>query len=344
MRVVVVIMAGGMGERFWPVSRRKRPKQLLALFGKQSMIEVTVDRIKKTLGNVEIYIITNRIQVPSIRKLFKKNRNIKIISEPGSRNTAPCISVAAVDIVNKKDGVMVVLPADHIIKGLKYFQRNLKKAIKFAEEGYLVTVGIKPSFPHTGYGYIERGKEIVKGCFKVKRFTEKPDYNTASKYISTGRYYWNSGMFVWKSSVILSEMQKFLPEVYKMSLWYGKKSLATIYKRMPSVSIDYGVMEKTNRAVVVEAGFDWNDVGDWNSLSKHLPLDKDGNVCLGKVLNIETSHCIVYSDEPLVATVGLKNLIIVVTKDAILVCNREESQKVKEVVGVLKKQGLNKYL
>lgn len=320
--IYAVIMAGGSGERFWPKSRRHLPKQLLPLVSSKTMIQETIGRLKGLVPENRIFIVTNRIQ----RKLIKKQTGCKnIIEEKVARNTAPCIALSA-GVIQKKDpgAIMVVLPADHQIKDVNNFRRTVLRAVDIADrDNILVTLGVKPSVPHTGYGYIERGKRLGSKLYKVSRFTEKPDLRTARRYVESGRYFWNSGMFIWKVGVILEEIEKYLPNI-----WKSKEK----------ISIDYGVMEKTNRAVVLEAGFNWDDVGNWASLDKHYKKDMNKNVIQGKVVIKNVDNSTIITDSPLVAAVGISNLIVVGTKDAVLVCPKDKAEEVKNIVGILKKR------
>lgn len=310
--VYAVIMAGGSGERFWPKSRRRLPKQFLPIVSKKSMIEETIGRLKGLVPEDRIYIVTNKIQAP----LLKGYKNV--IAEPVSRNTAPCIALAA-RIIQKRDpeAVMVVLPSDHYISDISKFQDTIKVAVKM--DGVLVTLGIKPTFPHTGYGYIKKGKRLGNGLYKVSRFTEKPDLKTAKRYVTSGKYFWNSGMFIWRVDTILEEIKKYLPDLDSRS-----------------ISIDYGVMEKTNRAVVLEAGFTWDDVGNWASLDKHKEKDKNGNILQGDVLVKDVNNSIIISEAPLVAGIGIRDMIVVATKDSVLICPKDRAEEVKSIVGMLK--------
>lgn len=310
--VYAVIMAGGSGERFWPKSRRRLPKQFLPIVSKKSMIEETIGRLKGLVPEDRIYIVTNKIQA----SLIKGRRNV--VAEPLSRNTAPCIALSA-RIIQKRDpnAVMVVLPSDHHIKDISRFQDTIRAAVKL--DSVLVTLGIKPTFPHTGYGYIKRGKRLGKGLYKVSRFTEKPDLKTAKRYVTSGKYYWNSGMFIWKVNTILEEIKRYLPDLDSRS-----------------ISIDYGVMEKTKRAVVLEAGFAWDDVGNWASLDKHKAKDKDGNILQGDVVVRDVNNSIIISEAPLVAGIGIRDMIVVATKDSVLICPKDRAEEVKSIVGMLK--------
>lgn len=321
--VYAVIMAGGSGERFWPWSRKGMPKQFLPIVSKKSMLEETLERLKGIIPEKRIYVVTNKIQ----KHLVKGCKNIIVESIP--RNTAPCIAISA-GLIRKKDptAVMVVLPADHKIKDVSKFQNTLLDAVKIADRSnVLVTLGIKPYTPHTGYGYIERGEKIGPGFYKVSRFTEKPDLDTAKRYVASGRYFWNSGIFIWKVGVILEEIKKYLPN---------------IYRNKQRISIDYGVMEKTDRAVVLEAGFNWDDVGNWASLDKHRKKNKYGNIIQGNVLVKDVNDSTIITDAALVAAIGVKDLVIVAQDNAVLVCPKNRAEEVKSIIGMIRKD--KKYL
>lgn len=336
--IYAVIMAGGSGERFWPKSRRALPKQLLAIVSERSMIEETIARLKELIPKDKIIIVTNKLQ----KELIKQKTGCKnIIAEPVSKNTAPCIAVSAMFM--DPDAVMFVLPADQHIKDVRRFKETLIKASGIAsKEDVLVTLGIKPRFPHTGFGYIEKGKRLGGGLFKIKRFTEKPNLKIAKKYCKSGRFLWNSGMFIWKAGTILEEIKKYLP---KLSGLCEKENINNIYKKAENISIDYGVMEKTDRAVVLEAGFVWDDVGNWASLDKHCKKDKNKNVTQGKVVVKDVNNSIIVTDSPLISAIGVSNLIIVGTRDAVLVCPKNKAEEVKDIVGMLKKgRRYKKYL
>lgn len=332
-----VIMAGGMGERFWPKSRQKRPKQLLSIISKRSMIQETVARVGRIIPKNKILVVTNKIQAPLVKKHLTDIPAENIIQEPLSKNTAPCIALAA-SIIQKrggKDTLMVVLPADHVVKDVFRFCRTIKAAVKMAgEKKVLVTLGIKPHFPHTGYGYIKIGNVLRNGFYKVAGFSEKPDLKTAKQYIKNGKYFWNSGMFVWRTDSILEEIDRYIPRVLR-----NLKD----YKRVPKISIDCGVMEKTKLAVVAKADFNWDDVGDWAALEAHNKKDKYGNIIQGESVIQDVNRSIIITDSVLIAALGVKDIIIVATKDSVLICPKNKAQDVKKVVGLLKR-GYKKYL
>lgn len=354
MNIYGVIMAGGGGTRFWPASRRETPKQLLNLTGKDIMVNETIKRVQQVVKPENTFIVTNARQEEQMAEvtsgLVKPEH---ILAEPTSRNTAACIGYAAFELVKKYgDGIMCIFPSDHYIKEEKEFAMVLESAIEAAQQGNrLVTIGICPSFPATGYGYIkhEGGTQIVK---KVSEFVEKPDYETAKAYLESGEYSWNSGMFVWKASTILKSFERYLPRVYecleKIADAIGsereREVIEDIYPQIPSISIDYGIMERAQNVVMLNGNFGWNDVGSWDMLEVLNKPDEQGNVLKGEQVNIETKNCICVSNGRLVATVGVEDLIIVDTQDAVLVCGKAQAQQVKEIVQVLEKCGKSEYL
>ncbi len=354
MQTYGVIMAGGGGTRFWPLSRHEVPKQLLNLSGKDLMVNETIDRVATLCDKSDIFIVTNVDQVPGMEKATTgRIKPDHILSEPSARNTAACIGYAAFEIVKKYgDGVMCIFPSDHYIKNEAAFTVTLKDAIAEAEQGSLVTMGITPTFPCTGYGYIRFDKTETSTAKKVVEFKEKPDLKTAEEYVASGEYSWNSGMFVWKASVILSEFERLLPDVYAcltkiadaMGTVDEKKVIDEVYPTIPSISIDYGIMEKSDKVKVISAEMGWNDVGSWDNLGVLHEADSDGNVFAGDHLAIDTKGCITYSKKRLISTVGVDNLIIVETDDAIMVVDKNRAQDVKLIVEELKKQGRNELL
>lgn len=355
MNIYGVIMAGGGGTRFWPLSRQSEPKQLLNLSGKELMINETIDRISSVIPKKDIFIVTNKTQVGKMQEATDgRIATSHILSEPSARNTAACIGYAAFEIVKKYgDGIMCIFPSDHYIKNEQEFSRILQEAIKAAEEtDRLITIGITPTFPCTGYGYIKFDKNAEGIAKPVDEFKEKPDIKTAKAYVASGEYSWNSGMFVWKASTILNKFKELLPEVYvcleKLADSFGtveeKDVIDNVYPTIPSISIDYGIMEKSKDVSVISADFGWNDVGSWDNLGVLYEADDDGNVIYGKQINIDTKNCISYAKNKLVTTIGVENIIIVQTDDAILVCDKARAQEVKTIVDTLKEQGENQYL
>lgn len=358
-----VIMAGGGGTRLWPLSRKERPKQLLNLSGKDFMINETLDRLSNSIPRENMFIVTNAVQAELMKKETKgRMQDDHILVEPAARNTAACIGYAAMEIVKKYgDGIMCILPSDHFIKNEKEFSAMIDAAIMTAEKtDALVTIGIQPSFPATGYGYIKVkagsetavGDKYGKNYSIVEEFVEKPNLETAEQYVKEGCYSWNSGMFIWKASTILSYMQKLLPDVYgylekignAMNTPKERQVMEEVYPAIPKISIDYGIMERADNVLVISGEFGWNDIGSLDMLSIMKDADENGNTAYGEQLLIDTKDCIVYGTDKLIATVGVSNLIIVQTEDAVLVCSKDKSQDVKTIVETLKEQAKENYL
>lgn len=348
-------MAGGGGTRFWPLSRQMMPKQLLNISGHGLMINETIERIENLIEKENIFIVTNVNQGDKMKESVEEGIQMDhILLEPAARNTSACIGYAALEIIKKYgDGVMCIFPSDHYISDEEEFTRIIGAAIKAAEEeDKLVTIGIKPTFPSTGYGYINFDKTETNCAKQVQEFVEKPNYETAKRYVASGSYAWNSGMFIWKASTILKNFERFLPKVAQHLQTIGdamgteseQEVLEREYPKIPSISIDYGIMERSGDVVVIEGDFGWNDVGSWDTLGVLYDMDTNGNVIKGEQINLETTNCISYSDKRLITTIGVDNLIIVETDDAILVCNKEKAQDVKKVVDILKEQGKTEYL
>lgn len=354
MKTYGVIMAGGGGTRFWPLSRQSTPKQLLNLSGKDLMVNEAIDRLSKTADKNDIFIVTNKTQVAKMLEAtngrIQKNH---ILSEPSARNTAACIGYAALEIIKKYgDGIMVITPSDAYIKNESEFTRILGIAVKAAEEkDALVTVGITPTFAATGYGYIKFQK-TGESVLKVLEFKEKPDEATAKKYVESGEYAWNSGMFIWKASTILKNFERFLPDIYAdlqkigdaMNTADELKVIDEVYPKITSISIDYGIMEKADNVYVVPGEFGWNDVGSFDMLGVLHDADENGNIKIGDQINVDTKNCITYSSGRLVATIGLENVVVIETGDAILVCDKNKVQDVKKVVEQLKAAGRTELL
>lgn len=357
-----VVMAGGAGTRFWPLSRESSPKQMLKIVGEDTMIRQTIKRLRGFVPDENISIVTSeKLKFDlgiHLEGLKKGKGRLKIITEPFGRNTAPAIGLAAVYLKKTKtDTIMIVLPADHSIRSEDIFIETLKTAIKCAEGNRLVTLGIKPSRPETGYGYIKKSSRLKSQnpklqMYRVERFTEKPDAKTAQKYLKDSNYLWNSGIFVWKTSAILEEIKKYIPALYSGLLKIEKaigtkderKIIEEVYSELDAVSIDYAVLEKSKNVMVVPADIGWSDVGSWAALDEALPHDANGNIIKGNVIDVESRDSIVFSGGRLVATIGLKDMVVVDTADATLVCRKEKAQDVKKVVDELKKHGREEYL
>lgn len=351
MRITAVIMAGGKGERFWPKSRTRLPKQFLSLTSdKETMIQKTVARLKGVAEPEDIFIVTNKIYEEIAHEQLPEIPAENIISEPCGRNTAPCIALAAAVIEKKYGGeqIMLVLPSDHLIRYEEMYTDTLRQAIAVAESGQrLVTIGITPTYPETGYGYIQFERDTtlgMRGVYQVSRFVEKPDIDTARGYLASGKYLWNSGMFVWKTSTILMNMNKLMPEVYSGSVEIADKfgtdefaaALSDGYEKLPSESVDFGIMEKAEEIYTIPGSFGWDDVGNWLAVERINSTNDLGNYVEGDVITIGTKHCTICGGKRLIAAVGVENTIVVDTDDAILICDKNHTQDVKKVIENLK--------
>jgi mannose-1-phosphate guanylyltransferase len=346
MNIYAVIMAGGVGSRFWPRSRKENPKQLLKIFGENTMIQDTVARLNGLVKNENIFIITNKIQALRVRNQLPQLPSENIIDEPFGKNTAPCIGLASVIIKQKDpDAVTVVLPADHLIFDVEKFKKRIEQAADYAyESGGLMTIGIIPDRPETGYGYIQFESEEVKpGIHKVSTFAEKPNLATAKRFLASGDFLWNSGMFIWKVSAILNEIKKYMPDLFEalneIEEAFGKddfdKTLTRIYGQLAKISIDYGIMEHSRNVFLIKGDFGWSDVGSWETVYQLSEKDEDGNAKFGDIYCEKTKNSYIYSLNKFSAVVGLENVIVINTPDALLVCNRENAQDVKSVVDYL---------
>ena len=348
-----VIMAGGKGERFWPKSRIKMPKQFLKLYGDKTMIQQTVDRLKRLMPIENIFVVTNIDYAGLISDQIPELPTENILIEPMGKNTAACIGLAALHTERlDRDSIMVVVPSDHVIKDEETYLGVLKTAIEKAKSGNnLVTIGIKPQHPETGYGYINFKKitnEIINNnpVHKVERFVEKPDYDTAVKYVESGDYLWNSGMFIWKTSTILNAIKEYMPQLYSALNVIKEnfdsdeieKILYEEYSKLESISIDYGIMEKAKNVYVVPGDFGWDDVGSWTSIERLYEKDENGNVIKGNVVSVDTKKCIITGSDKLIATLGIEDVIIVDTEDALLICSKDKAQNVKEILKELKEK------
>lgn len=354
MKVFAVIMAGGVGSRFWPRSREKSPKQLLKIFDERTMIQSTVDRLQGLVEQQNIFIVTNKLQKGEICNQLPEIPTQNIIEEPFGRNTAAAIGLASVLIKKiEPEAVIIVLPADHIIREKDIFQDSLRTAATYANvSGGLLTIGIPPSRPETGYGYIQIDEnEVETNICKVLTFAEKPNYETALNFVQSGDFLWNSGMFVWRADAILNEISFLMPELFKAlnniaasDASSFEKTLLDEYGQLRSVSIDYGIMEKSNKVFLIKGKFTWSDVGSWEEVHQLSAKDKNDNSLVGQVYTDKTSDSYIYSPSKFTAVVGLDNVIVINTDDALLVCKREYAQDVKKVVDYIKLNKLNDYL
>ena len=341
----VVIMAGGRGERFWPQSRLKKPKHLLPIVGDDPMLTQTVDRLEGLVPAENIFVITNTEQRAAVLESCPKLIPEQVIGEPQGRDTAAAVGLAALLVEKKAKGsAFALLPADHVIKDGAGFREVLRGAFEAAEaEDALVTIGIRPDFPSTGYGYLKRGDatEMVSSrkVFKVERFIEKPNLEIAEKYLEEGGYFWNAGMFVWRPAVILSSIQKDAPELSaglnKLLLAWEEsgsivEAMSEVYPNLKKISIDFAVMEKAKNVVMLESAFDWDDVGEWPAIARHYPADSEGNVFRGQGEAMEATGNLSYSEDGhTISLLGVKDLIVVQSGDATMVCHKDYAQQVK---------------
>ncbi len=349
-----VILAGGSGTRLWPLSRQQLPKQFLNLDGDESLLEATISRLSPLIEKDDVWVISNEAHASG--EAYAILQDLHTVLEPCGRNTAPAIALAAALLMetSKEDPLMLVLPADHLIRDVPAFHNALNIAVDAAKQGSLVTFGIKPEHAETGFGYIQAdNKALSAGVHAVKRFVEKPDAKTAQSYLDSGDYYWNSGMFVWRASVLLAEVQKHLPEVSKvldsMSKAWGagepwQEVVRHQFDAMPDVSIDYGVMEKSECVALVPCDIAWSDVGSWDAVYDISQKDVAGNALEGDVIQVGCSNSLLRSQTRLIAAAGLKDVIAVETPDAILLLKRGESQYVRDLVGKIKERGSREHI
>lgn len=345
-----IILAGGSGSRLWPLSRELYPKQLLNLNSDKSLLQSTYSRLSEFIDDKNIISITNTKHVANVKRQLNELSNDNIVlSEPLAKNTAPAIAVATKFIITKEnDPVILVVPSDHLIKNTKNFYETVKKGEKLAQAGYIVTFGIEPDYPETGYGYINTLRQPIMDGFKVKEFVEKPDKKKAQKYIDAKTYYWNSGIFMFKASVMLDEVKKLAPDIDKalneFDFSCSDKIEYNLFNKMPSISIDYAIMEKSEKIALVKLESDWNDLGSWQSIYDVSEKDKNKNVLIGHVLDENSKNSLVYASSKLVATIGLEDTVIVETEDAILACKKDKTQDVKKIFEKLKQQNDNTHL
>lgn len=356
MKKTALIMAGGRGERFWPKSRKRMPKQFLSLTDDgKTMIQLTVERILPLVEMEDVYIVTNRDYLPLVQEQLPELPLSNILCEPVGRNTAPCIGLGAVHIGRKyDDAIMFVLPSDHLIKYNTIFLNTLNDAAEIAEQGEnLVTLGITPDYPETGYGYIKfNPQEVLGRSFAVDRFVEKPDLETAKEYLATEQYLWNSGMFIWKVSSILNNLEQYLPETYaglqKIKEAIGTEDERSVLERefeaFRSESIDYGIMEKAQHIYTLAGSFGWDDVGSWLAVERIRQSNEFGNVITGNAITVDTKNSIIEGDKKLIATVGVENLIVVDTEDALLICEKDSAGNIKKVLENLRICNRTEYL
>jgi len=357
-----VIMAGGSGTRFWPLSRQLFPKQLLRIMGDETLIQQTMRRVVGVSAPNRVMISTNPAQAEPIRAQLSEWKDALIdnfVLEPEGRNTAPAIALVALELVRRDpDAIMLVVPADHIVKGQRAFDAAVSLAMTLAKQDYLVTFGIQPIRPETGYGYIRPNRKVTLGKqgplkgHPVSRFVEKPTATKAAQYLEAGDYYWNSGMFIWRAATILDEIRCHQPALSRgieqigqfMQTGASRQAIDDRYRTLKPISIDTGVMERSKKSAIVPVSFQWSDVGSWGSLDEVAPKDKAGNVVVGRVVDVGSRRSIIYGDRRLVATIGLTDMVVVDTPEATLVCPKSRAQEVKQLVEILKQQKAPEHL
>jgi len=352
----VIIMAGGRGERFWPLSREKMPKQLLTLFGKRSFLQSAVDRVLPLVPAKNIFIITNTAQIAEVRKQLPRLHKDNVVAEPVGRDTCAAVTLGVALVgARSTTGVMAVLPADHVIPDEKKFQQVLSDALDVAAQGQaIVTIGIKPTEPATGYGYIHTGAELPTPSgakktrttfFKAERFVEKPDFEKALEYVNSGQYGWNAGMFVWSFITITNALEQHQPEMFAACQRWFKvaaqpaklaRVLAKEYPAIKKISIDFALMEKAQNVIVADGAFEWDDLGAWPALARHLKQDAEGNATVADFIQVDAARNIIYDartkNRTPIAVVGLRDAILVQTDDAVLLAHKSQAQKIKELV------------
>ncbi len=337
-----IILAGGSGSRLWPLSREEYPKQLLSFDKEQSLLQKTFNRLCTFSKPADIVTVTNIKHYSNIKlQLNKIDSSNVVIGEPFGKNTAPAIASTLQYFIQQgcEDDVVLIVPSDHLIKDIDGFNKTVEQGKKFAEQGYIVTFGIKPTYPETGYGYIKTEKALSVG-YKVEKFVEKPNFETAKKYLDSGNYYWNGGIFMGKISTFLNEFKKYAPDIYmhlgELDFSNSTQINFSVYEKMPSISIDYAIMEKSDKIALVELQSDWNDLGSWQSIFNVKEKDENGNVLTGKVVVDNVKNSFIYSQKEVVAVSSLENIILVETEDAIMACKLDESQNVKKLYEKLK--------
>lgn len=342
-----IILAGGTGTRFWPLSRQLEPKQFLNICSNRPMIEETISRLRGLVKRHNIYIATNKLHIKKMTKCVKglKISMGNLLLEPEAKNTFAPIAVLSCKIDNEDpDAVIAVLPSDHFVKDKKKFLKLLTKAIKIAKLGYLVTMGILPDYPQTGYGYIKIGKKC-NDFYLAEKFIEKPELTRAREFVKEKSYFWNSGIFVFRPAVILEEIKRLIPVAYSIiRKMQNKRDFEKSWTKLPSVSFDYAIMERANKVALLPADYGWSDLGSWQALSKIMNQDRNGNIFRGTCVDLDSKNSFVWSDKRIVATLGLDNLVIVDSKDALLVCPKDRAQDVKKLVEILKRKNFKKQI
>jgi mannose-1-phosphate guanylyltransferase len=345
----VLIIAGGRGARFWPRSRRDRPKQCLPVQGELSLLQATIRRVVRIVPPERILVITADDMAESVRAHILDVPLENVLVEPEGRNTAACVGWGAVEVARRAPGVeaiMAVLPADHLISDEESFARQIGECAQAARAtNALVTLGVVPTHPETGFGYLELGSELDSwgdsAFLRVAQFVEKPDFNTAERYLESGRYLWNAGMFVFTVEAIRDAFRAYLPTIWGQleRLRHSPELLADVYPEIERISIDYGIMERSEHVLTVRAQFGWSDVGSWSALGEHLPVSELGRALVEEAVAINSFNNVVYAPGKAVAVIGVSDLVIVDTEDALLVCRKSDAQSVKEVVAELEKRG-----
>lgn len=356
MNTYALIMAGGGGTRFWPLSRQSMPKQLLNLSGDDIMINETINRCRDIIVAEDTFVVTNREQAEVMKDILTEAvPRENILAEPFGRNTAPCVLYAAMHILEKcGDGVICVFPSDHYITNTTAYVKIVREGIHAADmHETIAVIGVTPSYPATGYGYIKLDRDAPEGkAYRLERFVEKPGLEKAQSYLKDGGYFWNAGVFIARASVIVGLFERFLPKIYRtlkkvegfFGTLEGEKLLVAAYESIESISFDYGIMERMDDALVVTGDFGWNDVGSWDALGAVFPADNDGNIVKAEHVGIDTKECIIYGDKKLIATVGIRGIVVVDTEDALLICPKDKAQEVKKVVEKLEKHGRKELL
>ena len=355
----IIIMAGGRGERFWPVSRERKPKQLITLLGDRSFLQQTVDRVKPVAPLENILIITNAVQAAAVRRQLPELPKRNIIGEPCGRDTCAAVALGAALVgARSGNGVMAVLPADHVIPNEARFRRVLIDSMALAKrEPALITIGIPPHEPATGYGYIQIGNKLAKSLarslkstfFTAKKFVEKPNLATAKRYLKSGDYRWNAGMFIWSHETIAAELCRQQPKLFAAAeKWRGIRGLTKLntalardYPKLEKISVDYAIMENAQNIVCADGAFSWDDLGSWPALARHLKLDAAGNCAVGDLVQVDSANNVVFDartrNHAPIALVGISEMIVVLADDAMLVARKSESQKIKQIVAHLAK-------
>ena len=336
-----IILAGGSGSRLWPLSRELYPKQLLKLNSEKSLLERTFERLMSIMDIDNIIAITNTKHFSDVKMQLKEYSNdVRILTEPIAKNTAPAIAISTKFLLDcGMDDVIVVVPSDHLIQNTEDFAKTIENAQKLAKEGYIVTLGVRPASPSTGFGYIKTGEKLQNG-YKVDCFKEKPDYKTANEYLKSNEYFWNAGIFIFKASTLMETIKQYAKEIYETTQKFNFKAQEDIdymtFDKYPSISFDYAVMEHAKNIAMVEMECDWNDLGSWDAVYESNKKDSKGNVKIGNIIEQNCKNSMLYSSERLLAGVGLENVVIIETPDAILACNKEDTQGVKQIFEKLK--------